>query len=354
MVLKLLLMILCALFFSHTGLSGEMATLAPIAERGVMVQDQEGRDLIGVSGLTCAGDYLFMICESQLRTLYWGELMKLCGRAMGSLENNALQVNSAPIIYLGGIEEPMWGRGAGYEAVEVRSAGGELEIFLSYESDSGYYIYRGHVQFTNGKPESVNINERHTLPSNPEGYVHNAGWEAIAWDSESEEIMGIFENRLAYMKMAFLLDARMLPADITSNLPSVPIEYRVTDLACFSSGSYLASIYIWLEDYQNAAGETIQSSVPQFRIVKLTKEKLHNNQLSLKPVILKTFKEEEFMYGDDHLNFEGIAVVKDESIHRGILLINDNDPPYIKILNKGDPPTILRYLTSGEFNNPGN
>ena len=76
---------------------------------------------------------------------------------------------------------------------------------------------------------------------------------------------------------------------------------------------------------------------------------VQDGEVSLKPVILKSFPEDEYFLGDVYLNFEGITMVNEDKMPAGILLINDNDPPYIKFGRRGVPPSILRFLLPKEY-----
>lgn len=319
-----------------------------IPERGVVIKNGFGNDLVGVSGMSWCGEYLFLISERMPQFLYFGKFNELCKRAMGVMKISTAQMDSIPIHYANDLEIPASGEGRGFEAVEFCLLPSGTEVFFSYEADNNDLLYRGNLKYENGQPKSVEVIQKYNLPENPEGAVHNAGWEAIAYDPSPGNLTGIHENRLSFNKMAFEINSKNIPLTFISNLPPVRIEYRVTDLTYISSGKFVASVYIWKETYQNFKGKEILAEVPQFRLVQIRRKVDPKKGVSLTPVILKTFLEEDDKYGEDYLNFEGITAVNGKGLPRGILIINDNDPPYFKFGNKRTPPSILRFLLNSE------
>lgn len=325
------------------------AQLPPIAERGVSVKDGFGNDLIGVSGMAQCGDYLFLVSERIPQFLYFGKFTELCTRAMGVSKNNAVQVDSIPVYYDNNLDVPQLGEGRGFETVEFCPSPSGGTVFLSYEADDNDLLYKGNLKCENGMPKSVEIVQTYNLPENPEGTVHNAGWEAIAYDSSLGNLIGIYESRFSLDKMVFEVKVKNIPLTIVSNLPPVRVEYRVTDMTCISSGKYIASVFIWKEAYRNLNGAEIFAEIPRFCLVQLTRNVDEKKQVRLTPVILKTFQEADDAYGEEYLNFEGITVVNETGFPSGVLIINDNDPPYIKFGNKRTPPSILRFLSNAEI-----
>lgn len=339
------------LFFCSDFLKAQeniLPQLPLIPERGVIVKNGFGNDLVGVSGMARCGEYLYLISERTPQFLYFGKFNEMCKRAMNEVKINTVQIDSIPIHYNNSLDVPALGEGRGFEAVEICPLPFGTEVFFSYEADDNDLLYRGSLKYENGKPKSIEIVQKYKLPENSEEAIHNAGWEAIAYDPSTGNLTGIYESRLSLDKMAFELNVKNIPLTIVSNLPPVRIEYRVTDLTCGSSGKFLASVYIWKETYQNLKSEEILASVPQFRLVQMNRKVDQQKRVSLTPVILKTFPEEDDKYGEDYLNFEGITTVNGKGLPNGILIINDNDPPYFKFGNKHTPPSILRFLLNSE------
>ena len=344
------LFIFAAIILLSTRLQSQVNGLPEISNRGTMVKDSEGKDLVGVSGMAHCEGFLFFVCEAQPGNLYYGDLASMGKKAMQSLTGNSIQTRTIPVKYKKDIEVPLLGAGRGFEAIEFMRTENNIRIFLSYEADFNHYLYAGILKLEGGIPTSAEISQKYNLPENPEDAVHNAGWEAIAYDPESEELTGIFENRLGVEKLAFRVNATQIPETIQLNLAPVRIEYRVTDMTCVSAGIYLASVYIWKETYQNLAGDQIRAQTPRFRILRINRENGQDGKVSLNPVILKSFPEIDYFLGDVYLNFEGITAVHEDELREGILLVNDNDPPYIKFGRRGVPPSVLRFLLPAEYN----
>lgn len=343
-MLACIMLLLSVLIYS--GMANNIHSLPAIGERGVVLTNGDGNDLIGVSSMDRIRNEIFVSCEFQPDLLYFGRYSEILQAAMQPLTDNTYSMQSVHICYAEELPLPLLGRGKGYEAFCFWDVGERVEVFFSYESDTEHFLYHGDLLYTNGSPDSILLSRRYKLPPNPPDTYHNVGWEAIAVDPETHELFGVFEDRGRYKKMVFCLDLDHLNDLETANSDFVEIEYRVTDMTRIGSGEYLSTIYIWTEEYENMDGQKIRSETPQFRLVKFTRIDDGNNSIHLEYQLLKSFQRPEFDFEGEALNFEGIVAVHSP---KGILIVNDNDPPYFKFRRAMTPPSILRYLQFQEI-----
>ncbi len=102
----IILFLFAAIILLSTRLQSQVNGLPEISNRGTMVKDSEGNDLIGVSGMAHCEDFLFFVCEAQPGILFYGDLASMRGKAMQSLTGDSIQTLSIPVNYTEGIEVP--------------------------------------------------------------------------------------------------------------------------------------------------------------------------------------------------------------------------------------------------------